>query len=488
MRKILFFVNAVTVLLSVVSCSENMLNEELLTANETTTESEEVILSDYAYETEDFGGYTFRIYTFDDVYGSFSRVNVDEQTGDALEDAIWKRNRRVEEKLNIEIIEINEPCTTWGTSQNAMLNNVMQNVMAGDDAYDIAYLPLSFNPGIITDHYLLDMNEISTIHFEESYWDAALNDSFEIRNRLYAASSMIHLSTMEFCNVLLFNEKLFTSLDLEFPYQSVRDGTWTLDAWETLVKATANLNGDSSFSFSENGNAVYGIAGHNDFPMMFCNGAGNRLFTRNGDTYTLGIATERMYSTVEKLVEIFDSKSGHALVNSNTIQPSGYMNLFRSDRAAFITCEMKSANQLRDMDSTFGLLPCPKYDETQEEYYTPVNTSTVFLTIPTVGGEPERTGMILDVLSYASEDEVRSAYFDVTLSQKGLRNEDSIEMLEIIRKSRIVEFTQLFGITSNYVSNLNSSIVRGNANPASLAEKNETKIMSALEEVFAAVQ
>lgn len=246
---------------------------------------------------------------------------------------------------------------------------------------------------------------------------------------------------------------------------------------DTHEKTATNLNGDDSFEFKEGGNALYGIAGHGDFPMMFCNGAENRLFTQDGDDYILGIGTERMYNTVEKLVNIFDSKAGYAHFNGNTVMPDGYMNLFRANRAAFLTCELKSTNQLRDMDATFGLLPFPKYDEAQDAYYTPVNYSTVFMTIPTVVGEPERSGLILDMLAYESQDEVQSTYFDVTLSQKGLRNEDSVEMLEIIRNSRMIEFTQLFGITNDYVATLNSQIIAGDANPASLAEKHESPII-----------
>ena len=166
------------------------------------------------------------------------------------------------------------------------------------------------------------------------------------------------------------------TIDCDNKYFQIKSGLWqneTLyslyskaympwDWYPELVKTATNLNGDDSFEFKEGGNALYGIAGHGDFPMMFCNGAENRLFTQDGDDYILGIGTERMYNTVEKLVNIFDSKAGYAHFNGNTVMPDGYMNLFRANRAAFLTCELKSTNQLRDMDATFGLLPCPKYE------------------------------------------------------------------------------------------------------------------------------
>lgn len=36
-------------------------------------------------------------------------------------------------------------------------------------------------------------------------------------------------------NLLLFNKDLFTGLELEFPYQKVRDNSWTIDDFEVLV-------------------------------------------------------------------------------------------------------------------------------------------------------------------------------------------------------------------------------------------------------------
>lgn len=46
-------------------------------------------------------------------------------------------------------------------------------------------------------------------------------------------------------------------------------------------------------------------------------------------------------------------------------------------------------------------------------------------------------------------------YDNVTVSQKGLRNENSIEMMEIINGSRGVEFSQVTGITSALHQGLN---------------------------------
>jgi len=53
----------------------------------------------------DFEGYVFRAYVFD--YGTLSLTfNVEEENSDIINDAIYKRNRYVEEKYNVVLKQI----------------------------------------------------------------------------------------------------------------------------------------------------------------------------------------------------------------------------------------------------------------------------------------------------------------------------------------------------------------------------------------------
>ena len=76
----------------------------------------------------DFGGASFRS------IGQSSakqEIYVAEETGDALNDAIYIRNRGVEERLNVTIAPMEE---IWYTDLSA---KILQCVTAGDDAYEL---------------------------------------------------------------------------------------------------------------------------------------------------------------------------------------------------------------------------------------------------------------------------------------------------------------------------------------------------------------
>ena len=81
------------------------------------------------------------------------------------------------------------------------------------------------------------------------------------------------------------------------------------------------------------------------------------------------------------------------------------------------------------MDNDFGVLPAPKYDEAQENYQNVIDAGK-FMVIPKTVQDLDRTGVILESLSYEGYKSVISAYYDTMLKNKLMRDEDSIEMLD----------------------------------------------------------
>ena len=140
------------------------------------------------------------------------------------------------------------------------------------------------------------------------------------------------------------------------------------------------------------------------------------------------------------------------------------------------------------MESDFGLVPMPKYDESQSDYITYVNPISCFLTIPTTNPDMRRTGIIIDALTYDSYKNCLPVYYDVTVSQKGLRNEDSIEMLQIIRGTRSTLVSNIFGITTDLDSALHSIVVNGQTTAASTIASAESRVEENLAKVLEALE
>ncbi len=443
-----------------------------------------VVEEGYDYPDVDYEGYKFRILNFDEHHGSYMNLDFEQATGEKLDDAVYDRNRKVEEKLNFELVEIEEHYANWAADQTALIEKLTNSVLADDDEFDAAYIQPHFKPSVITDGTLLDMATVPELKLDEEYWDRVLNESYNLNGKQFVASGPLHLMSVELCWCLLFNEELMEDYKLEKPYQLVRDGKWTIDKLNEYAAASANLNGDESFSFSEDGEAVYGIAASSAVIPAFMYSSGHRFVAAEGDGFAVNLTSERLDSCVEKLINLFDQDSGKVRVNGDDSAVGGYIDLFRTNRAMFITCEVKSTALLRDMEATYGLLPIPKYEESQDGYSAFTSASVSLLGIPATQSDPSRAGVILDALTYESYKSVLPLLYEVRIGQKGLRNEESIEMFELIRTTRGTEFARNLGVTATYVNVMMSMVEGGDNQLASYAAAHEASVKVALNKLL----
>ncbi len=448
----------------------------------------------YDYGDHDFNNYEFKILNLDEQFNCYIRLDYEEQTGEQYDDAVYDRNRFVEEKLNFTIKEIIMPGgSAWETSQVAVADAVIQNVMSDDDEYDAAYVTPFFKPGIVSSQYLLDLSKIPEMNVYEEYWDASINEELTLNDSLYIASGPFNMMTLDLSWALLFNEDMMDNNQLEYPYQLVRDGKWTLDKMNEYVSASVNLNGDDSFQVKDDGNCIYAMSAHTTAPIAFLHAANIRFYERdaNGET-TLTLGTDSFYTALEKIAKMCTIPDGKITYKNDVLSvPTSYLGLFANDRSQFITCELKSAMELRSMESSFGLVPMPKLTEDQEGYHSLVTNCCEFLAIPVTQDDASRAGLILDALTYESWEDVLPIYYDITVSQKGLRNEDSIEMMKIIRDNRSIDFMSTYKISGSFTDAIGKIVQAGSGDvstAASTVATHETSVMTKLEEFLGSLE
>ncbi len=149
-----------------------------------------------------------------------------------------------------------------------------------------------------------------------------------------------------------------------------------------------------------------------------------------------------------------------------------------------MTGEIKAAQLMRDMTDTFGIVPFPKYDESQQQYYTSLVSQLFYMTIPSTNTNTSRTATIYEAMTHESYLSVIPTYYSNVVEQKGLRNEDSIDMLEIMRQTRAVDVATIFNWSSNLRSSLNTKLFNGNAQVASDIAAQQTKVEASMQKFF----
>ena len=138
----------------------------------------------------------------------------------------------------------------------------------------------------------------------------------------------------------------------------------------------------------------------------------------------------------------------------------------------FMTTQIGVIEDLRDMESDFGVLPYPKWDEAQETYAHYVDGHATIMAIPKTCRDLDREGIILEAMSYESYLSCLPIYYDVLMTKKNVRDEQSGEMLELIYNTRAFDFAYVydnFGLSFTF----QYQVERDNPDLASYYQKNE---------------
>ena len=126
----------------------------------TTTETE----ASWQYPDKDFGGGEYRILNFEELWDMYIHMDAVELTGEALNDAVYNRNRKIEDALNCKIVER----SAGTTEMTVLLTNAKNTIVAGSDDYETMQLPVNQDISIVTGGYLMDLKPIDGLDLDET--------------------------------------------------------------------------------------------------------------------------------------------------------------------------------------------------------------------------------------------------------------------------------------------------------------------------------
>ncbi|MCL1792649.1 MAG: hypothetical protein FWG34_02145 [Oscillospiraceae bacterium] len=424
---------------------------------------------------KDYGGEKFAIIYID--WSSYQRYQfADEEIGEAMNDAIYYRQKHTEERFNIEIAPIN---LGWASGME-IISAIGNTVKAGSHEYDLALTHCGGLVPLMTENYVLDWNAIPAINFSKPWWNRDATETLSIRGKLYFAVSDFIIPEP---NAVFFNKGMVADYGLENPYALVRSGQWTIDKMHEMAKVVAkDLDGDGQWTDQDQ----YGLVTQFDWYFHSIGPSCNVKGVAKDDDGRLVINAEieKMHSILEK----YD-----ALINDKTITftfPYGAMGdqyisalPMSTGRVLFHFDPLPQAVRYRDSEVDYGILPWPKYDEIQEKY---INLSwNGFMAIPSTVNDPEKEGVIIEALSAESYKYCVPAFYDVLMNVKLTRDEESIEMLDIIYSGCVYDLDINYEI---YIGGIRDLLQKKNTDYASYFEKNADAKQKMLDKILDAVE
>ncbi len=449
---------------SAIGCGDSTAKPGGDTTPADTTPQDTVPEPEYDFSGIDFGGKTLSILNSTTHWGCYTTMDLEQENGDILDDAVYKRNRFAEETFHMTLDIVEE-------SMDSSYNTIYTSTMAGEAPYHIVYLRADKVTGGIADGCYADLSAVSSLQLEEDWWDQDITTSgaYGEDRCIFFAGNYLSLFGFDMTMLTFFNESMMEDLGLDKPYDLVREGKWTLDKLGEYLKLGANLNGADSFALTDTGPQTYGLTTWGSGAGSLIYGCGERYtaIDKDGMPYVYA-GNERFFDVVAKIASL-TAREGDFLISTGTTgQPTHYAVMLRNGRTLFTLAELKESHKYRDLELTFGVLPLPKYDENQESYYSNVSVGQTVMLMPVTVSDREEAGKVIDALVYLSYRDVLPAYYDVTVSQKGLRNDDSIEMLDIVRQSRIFDPGDTYGWTANLRIGINDQLKLGNSDISSV--------------------
>ena len=438
----------VAALLLMSGCGETA-TENTETAAETaadvveTTPEETKLLPDLP--EADYEGYSFRMLTkglYNVHWRSIDAV-AEELTGEPINDAVFNRNTSISETFNVKFEEM----THSDMNPTPLAQKLIQ---AGEDGFDVLLHGNQAN-SLITGGMLLDLHTIPYMDLTKPWYDQNANASLSIGGMLHVTAG--DMTTMDnnatWC--LQFNKALAEDLNIGDIYAMVQEGTWTIDVLMAAVEqASQDLNGDGTHDEFDQ----WGIEGEAFNTMALMMGSGIQAFEKDADDMpVLAIGTEHYINTFQKAVAINGNMDTCLYVDNYSSKYSGDAvwsdcmdKCFAEGRSLFNFAGLNRVTLFREMETDFGILPIPKWDEAQEEYRNVVSLyCAALIYVPKTAGNTERTGVILEALNAESMYTLTPAYYEVTLKTKTARDEESSAMLDIIFGSRVYDLGNMYG-------------------------------------------
>lgn len=400
---------------------------------------------------------------------------VESETGEIVDDAVYKRNRDTEELLGVKLEFQSQD--DWG-SDDQFNTTLSQSVLSGDDVYQVYNGINVWTVRYIPEGLFLDINDIASINLDNPWWKSG----FPLSGKVFYAFNDASFSLYKDLYVLFFNKSMIENYALDDPYTLVKDGAWTIDKFISMTdNIAADLNGDDKITAS------------NDQIAYLFKHAANRAFLTSTDCTVISEedGVYKIADLSDRLVTAYDKMK--AFIYKNTAVScsleADYIIIakpFIEGRSLFMCNCLCSVEGMRDMSDDFGIIPLPKYDEAQENYRSQIATSAQAIYIPITVGDSELAGKVCETLAYYSSKNVIPKYYEVALKDKYTRDETVKEMLDIVRSSMTTSFEFAFSTIFNSSVGWPNDIMNyanDNSDIVSRYEKNKSSWQATLDEL-----
>ena len=424
----------------------------------------------YDAEIHDMHGHQFWFLVRTTTYTHLdtNEIYAEELTGDKINDAVFKRNATLQEKYNCEIKE--ERNTDPGKA-------IREQLIAGEYQFDYVYTSITSLRSLSASNLLVDFYELEEINLDKAWWDKNAIEGFSIAGKAFYVTGDAGTLDDRASWIMFFNKDVIEKAHLESPYTLVKEGRWTVDKMVEYMNATwEDLNGDGVMEIGKDRMGYIGERGNNWYHVAACNVKLSRM-SSGGDIEIPATVNDDVLRVWAKLKPLLTSEL-------RDVADAG--GRFKNGLATFLGINTGCLYGGNYTSMNFGLLPMPKYDEEQDEYYTSVHPSWTYgFAIPVATDNAsdyaengfasgrEQAGYFLEAFSYNSMNTLTVAFYEQVIKYQAVRDVESSEMVDTALKHKVYDPVVIFNfgnIGTSLFAQCGSDGYGGTSNPGVVAK------------------
>lgn len=366
-----------------------------------------------------------------------------EETGNLLSDAVYKRQRDLEEIFGIEWEDV---ITEHGEDTQ---QRVIQDTLSDMGAYDLAHgAVLTVGQPLMVSRSIMNVNEFTTLDLGQEWWISTLEETFSINGKLYILTGTIVAEHYSDAGCVLFNKEVAANFNIPDLYQIVKDGEWTVDKMFEISQAVpANTSGTGVYR--------YGFTDHRSvgFDFLFGNGMSITSFDEEGTPMISATLSPELSDFADKMSKVLGDET---LVCTTRVTKAGgedsnekygvedISDLFVDGDILFWLDSTGAVTSFREEEVEFGIVPFPKGDVNME-YRTYAQSgmgSAVY--VPRRVKDVTKVDIIVEAMAALSQKHLKPAFYDKMLKGRSTYDSDSREMIDIISSTKTYDLIDIF--------------------------------------------
>lgn len=451
MKKILCIIMALCLLLaSLVACAKDGMEDgEVSDTVETVADDNE----DRRYVADlpelNFNGEVVKMASRDKV--AFADEFYSQGLESTVSSAVFKRNTKVENTLGVKL-EVTLIKDANANTHSTVIETVEREVMSGSpDSFDIVAAPATTVPMQMGQALFVNLNDLEYVDLSKLYWAQGYNKYYSAGNQQYTATGAATLTIYRFMYVTVINNEVMRNNHLDSLFGVVKEGKWTLEYQTNIAK---NLYADVNGDFKRDIDDKYGfVSGARTSVDAYWTSTKSGTVSKTSDNYfEYNISQDRISNMVDKMLNLYYECGGSYIVpygedgtdNTETVK------VFAKNKTAMATMMINTLEtQLKNYKLEYEIVPMPKYNESQKNYYSHVQDQVTVLGIPKTktGDELTMLGAVLECMAYEGYREMYSAYFENVLPYRYLQSVESTEMLNLVYESIDFSFVGMHNVT-----------------------------------------